>query len=184
MNAKRELYVVLTDTGTWFTRLIKQFTGVPLNHASLSFDAHLEEVYSFGRKNVSNPFVGGFVREDMQSPFFLHADCAVYRCMLDEFEYRHIANRIEEMKRSPERYKYHLLGLFGVLLNTRVEADDAYFCSQFVASVFEQGGHPLVDKPACLVTPGDLAQSPRLQLLYSGKLGHYQRSNSISFGFA
>ena len=53
---QRKIYLLLTDTGTMFTRMIKLFTQEPLNHASLAFDDNLVEVYSFGRKKYEKPF--------------------------------------------------------------------------------------------------------------------------------
>lgn len=41
----------------------------PLNHVSIALDRELTEVYSFGRKQPDNPFIGGFVKEDI---FFHH----------------------------------------------------------------------------------------------------------------
>ncbi|MEM5591749.1 hypothetical protein AAHH67_08270 [Niallia circulans] len=67
---ERKVYIILTDTGTLFTRCIKFFTRKPHNHASISFDPQLNEVYSFGRRKPSNPFIGGFVKENVQHSFF------------------------------------------------------------------------------------------------------------------
>ena len=41
MMKEKKIYILLTDTGTLFTRLIKIFTKKPYNHASISFDAEL-----------------------------------------------------------------------------------------------------------------------------------------------
>ena len=64
---RKMIFLVVSDTGTILTRLIKAYTKTPYNHASISFDAELSEVYSFGRKTVYNPFIGGFVKEDIHS---------------------------------------------------------------------------------------------------------------------
>ncbi|MCM3651426.1 MULTISPECIES: hypothetical protein [Metabacillus] len=52
-----EIYIILTDTGTIFTNMIKMYTKQSLNHASISFTKNLSTTYSFGRKNVNNPFI-------------------------------------------------------------------------------------------------------------------------------
>ncbi|MCL1949461.1 MAG: hypothetical protein FWF59_06995 [Turicibacter sp.] len=57
------VFVVLTRTSSVFSKLIGTYTRQPYDHASISFDAWLTEVYSFGRKKTGNPFVGGFVHE-------------------------------------------------------------------------------------------------------------------------
>lgn len=61
----KTIYVLLTDTGTLFTKIIRCFTNAPYNHVSIVLDEELNEIYSFGRKNLRNPFFGGFIREDV-----------------------------------------------------------------------------------------------------------------------
>lgn len=53
MTANRDIYIVLTGTGTAFSGIIKWFTKAELNHASIAFDSELREVYSFGRKKCT-----------------------------------------------------------------------------------------------------------------------------------
>jgi hypothetical protein len=173
MGKYRDVYIVLTDTGTLFTRMIKQFTRAPLNHASIAFDANLTEVYSFGRKEIHSPWRGGFVRENMYGLFFQHAQCAIYRCRISETQYAVMYERICRMLEQKERYKYNLLGLAALWLKIRYHRENAYFCSQFVASLFELTGVPLVDKPAYWVRPDDIARSPLLECIYRGVLGDY-----------
>ena len=83
---EKKVYILLTDTGTLFTKLIKLYTKKPYNHASISFDLELLEVYSFGRKTARNPFIGGFVKEDVNKGYpanymnrevVFHRDCAL-----------------------------------------------------------------------------------------------------------
>lgn len=37
MNSNKELYIVLSQTGTMFSRALKLFTGARYNHASVAF---------------------------------------------------------------------------------------------------------------------------------------------------
>lgn len=53
MTSKKDVYIVLTGTGTTFSGFIKWFTKADLNHASIAFDSELREVYSFGRKKCT-----------------------------------------------------------------------------------------------------------------------------------
>jgi hypothetical protein len=173
MEGTREIYIVLTDTGTWFTRVIKQFTRAPLNHASISFDDMLTEVYSFGRKKVNIPWSGGLVKENMYEEFFGEAPCAIYRCEVSAQEYRLLYNQVQDMMQDKERFKYNLIGLFGVLLRKKIERKDAYFCSHFVASLFEGASIPIVNKPSYWVTPSDIACSQQVSSVYEGRLNGY-----------
>lgn len=181
MSEDHEIYVLLTDTGTVLNRTIKWFTKDPLNHASIAFDRELTEVYSFGRKTPNNPFFAGFVKEDMNWELFKHATCEVYCCKVNTQVYNHIRNQILYMVRNPEQYKYNLIGMLALLLNVEIKREHAYFCSQFVASVFENSGFHLINKSSLLATPGDLVNAPDLQLIYKGKLRPYIQPTRVAF---
>ena len=183
MNAEKCIYVLLTDTGTLFTRMIKMVTRAPLNHASIAFDEHLSEVYSFGRKNPGNPFIGGFVKEDMMGKLFVSASCALYCYRVSDQTYEHMQAYIQQIEREKQSYKYNLLGLFGLLLNIKYERKHAYFCSQFVAAVFEENGFVIAGKPSSMVRPGDFTGVPEFSLVYEGPLNLYvqQPTSGIAF---
>ncbi|MFD0588905.1 hypothetical protein ACFQZE_12960 [Paenibacillus sp. GCM10027627] len=173
MNREIDIFVLLTDTGTVLTKLIRSFTKDPLNHASIAFDVNLNDVYSFGRKNPSNPFFAGFVKENVRGPFFEDSMCALYRCRVSVTTYNSIRSQIQHFEQYHELYKYNLVGMLGVVFNIEWERRYAYFCSQFVATVFERSGMNLVDKSPLLVTPGDLQNTSQLELVYHGSLHAY-----------
>lgn len=60
---EKKIYLLLTDTGTLFSKLIKCYTKKPYNHASIAFDGELSTVYSFGRKKPKNPFCADLFRK-------------------------------------------------------------------------------------------------------------------------
>lgn len=173
----KKVYILLTDTGTVFTRLIKLYTKKPYNHASISFDTELTEVYSFGRKTARNPFIGGFVKEDVKQGLFKHADCVIYSFTVTEVEIQKMRRYINEIEEQKESYRYNLLGLFGVVLNRPLRRKKAFFCSQFVASVLNECTSIDFEKPLSLIEPNDLMAISSLQLKYEGKLAHYPTKN-------
>jgi hypothetical protein len=180
MMGEKRVYILLTDTGTLFTRLIKLYTRKPYNHASIAFDAELSEVYSFGRKTAGNPFIGGFVREDMQSVLFNRAHCAIYSLTVDHNQLRSMNFYIQEIKEKKENYRYNLLGLIGVLFNMPVKRRHAFFCSQFVASILKESSIIIdFEKDLSLIRPSDLPAAANFELVFEGKLKDYgQRSQN------
>lgn len=66
----KKIYLVLTHTGTMLSRLIKTFTKDEFTHSSIALDIDLKQLYSFGRLNPYNPFVGGFVHEAIDNRNF------------------------------------------------------------------------------------------------------------------
>lgn len=171
---ERTIYFLFTDTGTYLARAINYCTKQPLNHVSIAFDRELKEVYSFGRKRPRNPFIGGFVKEDIQSEFLKDSTCAIYSFRLSNSECENVLRKIKEIEAQKQYYKYNFLGLLGVLLRIEIEREHALFCSQFVATVLHDVDTFQVQKPHCFVTPGDIRSHTGMQLIYQGKLRDYQ----------
>jgi hypothetical protein len=170
----RKVYVLLTDTGTVLTKMIKLYTKKPHNHASIALDDELWNVYSFGRKRPSNPFLAGFVRENIRGGIFRKADCAIYCCTISEEQYETICRKIREIEANKSDYRYNLLGLFAVMFNMEFDRKNAFFCSHFVAALLEECGVEINKrKPLSLVTPDDIKKSASLELVYEGKLSSY-----------
>ncbi|MBB6670460.1 hypothetical protein [Cohnella nanjingensis] len=173
MNATKHIYVLLTDTGTLFTRMIRLYTKAPMNHASIALDGDLEQVYSFGRRSPGNPFSAGFVKENLRGELFRQATCSVYRLAVSANQYERLKRIIRRFEENKSQYSYNLLGLATLMLNVPLERENAFFCSEFVASALSRAGLRVTDKPASLVTPFDLAASPSLTLCYRGELQAY-----------
>ena len=174
MITEKKIYILLTDTGTILTRLIKSYTKKPYNHASIAFDAELTEVYSFGRKTAKNPFIGGFVREDIQSVLFKQTNGAIYSLTITNDEFQKMYQYIQEMDVKKEYYRYNFIGLFGVLFKKPIKRKNAFFCSQFVASVLKESNVIDFEKDLSLVEPSDLPHSANFQMIYEGRLKDYQ----------
>lgn len=171
-------YILLTDTGTLFTKLIKLYTKKPYNHASIAFESKLSVAYSFGRKSVRNPFIGGFVIENIESSsLFAKAECAIYSFEITDVQSEKMERYIREIEAQKELYSYNLLGLFGFIIRRPIKRKKSFFCSQFVASVLKECSIIDFDKPLSLITPNDLRQVANFQLEYQGKLNYYTNNN-------
>ncbi|MBO1914276.1 hypothetical protein J4G37_56840, partial [Microvirga sp. 3-52] len=109
---------------------IGMYTRKDLNHASIAFDEQLTEMYSFGRKQRHNPFVGGFVKENVVEGIFEQADCAIYSCEVTTEEYIRMQIKIRQIELTKELYRYNFIGLFAVAINKDLQRKHAFFCSQ------------------------------------------------------
>ncbi|UQZ34070.1 hypothetical protein C2I18_11335 [Paenibacillus sp. PK3_47] len=176
MAEECSVYILLTNTGTLFTRLIQGYTRAPYNHASISFNRELSELYSFGRKHANNPLNGGFVREDIKTGTFSkypNTTCVLYELKVSGREVEKMKRVLHIFIRSRQKYLYNILGVIGIALKEPVEFSNSYFCSQFVAEILDRSGIKLWNKLPALVTPDDFRQSSRLRLVYEGKLSEY-----------
>lgn len=172
---ERMLYFLFTDTGSYLSKAINYYTKKPLNHVSIGFDAQLKELYSFGRKQPRNPFIGGFIKEDIQSELLRKASCEVYCVPVAEEDYEAVIANIKAIEARQKYYKYNFIGLFGVMMEIEIKRKSAYFCSQFVATVLADLDKFEFGKPTCFITPTDIRNYPGLQLLYQGTLEDYQK---------
>lgn|SRR5699024_6613970 len=121
-SQKGKGYILLTDTGTLFTKLIKLYTKKPYNHASIAFDSKLSVSYSFGRKSVRNPFIGGFVIENIESSsLFDKSECAIYSFDLTDLQSEKMKRYIRKIDAQKEQYSYNFLGLFGFIIRRPIK---------------------------------------------------------------
>lgn len=170
------VYVLLTNTGTLFTRVIKSFTRAPYNHASLVMDETLEGIYSFGRKQATNPFNGGFIKEDVYNGTFRHfpeTTCKLLRIAVTDQQKASLEKMICEFEKNKNIYRYNLIGLIGVLMNANLQPALSYFCSQFVAESLRSSGIQLWNRPSTLVTPNDFLVHEQAETIYEGYLYDY-----------
>ncbi|GMG62338.1 hypothetical protein TEHAB4_20860 [Tetragenococcus halophilus] len=122
---------------------------------------------------MRNPFVGGFVEENIATGLLKKADCALYSFDITQEQLEQMELYIEQIKAEKEYYHYNFIGLFGFLINKPIKRDHVFFCSQFVASVLAECEFNTFEKPLSLVAPQDLKEIPTLQLEFQGKLSDY-----------
>lgn len=174
----KDVYILLTDTGSVLTRLIKVVTENPYNHVSISFDENLETLYSFGRRHPNNPFLGGFVEESISSGTFKKfkdTTCMLLKFKVDDQEYDLLNQQIAFFVENMDKYHYNFIGLIGAYFNKRVPRKHAYFCSEFVADVLYKSNLNIWDVPPHMVRPFDFGQDDRFEVLYEGLLSDYAK---------
>ncbi len=176
MVRNNTVYILLTHSGSLLSKCIKMYTKEPYTHVSIALDKNLKELYSFGRINPYNPIFGGFVKEDIVNGTysrFPETRCAFYSLSLNDIQYKRLKRELDKFKANGDKYGYNLLGLFGIIINIPIERKYNYFCSQFVATLLNNSGIYLFNKPPALVTPKDFRKCRKLKLLYEGRLRSY-----------
>lgn len=175
----RNLYIVLTHTGTLPSRLIRAATGAHYTHASLALDSGLARMFSFARRHVDLPLVAGFVAERPgEGVFALFPDttCAVYRLPVSNACFAAVERIIADFYREYDNYRYNFLGLPLIRLGIPLRRAHHFVCSQFVADVLERAQAVRFPRETALITPSDLAALPGAQLAYRGRLADYRDS--------
>lgn len=176
------IYLVLTATGTLFSRFIGIYTRAKYNHVSICLDSEVSEFYSFGRKILWFPLIGGFVIEHIDTGVFKafgETTCTIYKLEVSDDKFEKLDNEISLFIKDREKYSYNLIGLIGVMLKMPVKRKNKYFCTQFVASMLQESGIHNFRKDSSLVTPQDFHGIPGLEPVYEGRLRDFGKSMTI-----
>ena len=178
----KEIYIVVTHTGTVLSRIIKNYTQDEFSHVSISLDKELKEMYSFGRLNPYNPFWGGFVQEGINFGTFKRfrkTVCKIYSLKITEEQYNNVRGMIEYIKSSKQLHKFNVIGLFAVGFNKRISFENSFYCAEFVKYVLDKSG--IENNLPELIKPEDFKNIQGLNEIYSGRLRKYQiTKNSIA----
>ncbi|MGY3778528.1 hypothetical protein [Isobaculum melis] len=171
----KKIYIVLTKTNSQFGRLIRCYTKRPYNHASISLDSDLEMVFSFGRKNPTNPFKAGFVQEQLRNnPFFKNSVTAIMSVEVTEAQYQSLENRMQHMFHQKENYYYSIRSVVSVMFSKNfTEGENGYICSTFVADMLKTLNIEVSGKPVYTIKPYDFIEAPTLTMEFQGSLEEY-----------
>ncbi len=170
----RTIYVLLTRSETYFSRLIHYFTAGEFTHASIGLEGPAGSFYSFARKYPRLPFPGGFMEERVDRGFFSlhpHIPCCLYELEVSEETYRYLYQRLHTMYAQRERYGYNLLGVLSALFRLPLARQHHKFCSEFVAEMLWESGAAELPRQPALIRPMDICGLEALRPIHRGEVG-------------
>lgn len=148
----KSVYVLLTRTGTIFSKGMRLMVTDEFTHSSISLNRDLTQLFSFARKHHRLMLPAGLVREDVFSGVYgsnPDAPCALLELSVSDEVYSAIARRIYSMVVSAEDYHYSILGVALCYFSIAHSRGRHYFCSQFVADVLHRSGALDLSNTAC-----------------------------------
>ena len=178
-NNTKIIYFLLTHSGSLLGEMIKKFTKVPYSHVSIGFHPELSSVYSFGRKYVSNPLIGTFVKEELDGKFFKkfpNTKYSLYAMEISNLEFEKLKISLKWFEGNRKNFRYNFLGLFTAFLGTEWERRDKYFCSQFVATLLELAEIGAFDKHPSVVKPHDFTELDGTEFISAGKIKYFDKN--------
>lgn len=170
------IYVVLTQTGSWLSGILKGVTRAPYNHASLSLDRNLQRMYSFGRRHPYNPVWGGFVMEAPDKGTFKRfsdTEAVVLAKPIKKEQYLQIQKYLEDMYLRRYNYRYNFTGVVLAGLNIRYKRENKYYCSEFIRDTLIHFDVVEEDEFSEIIKPIDFLDLADSKIVYSGKLNSY-----------
>lgn len=171
----KKIYIVLTQTGTLLSRTIKLCTGKEYNHVSIALDEELEQLYSFGRVNPYNAFIGGFVHEGINRGTFKRfykTETQVFEKTVTDAQYEKLKVNIQNIKENKDKYRFNLTGLALAGIHKPYSPENKFFCSQFVRHILNCSGidiSVISDAPQ----PEEFKKLDDMKLIYDGQLRFY-----------
>ena len=177
----KKIYLVVTETGTLFSKMIKRHTKNRYNHISISLSPALEEMYSFGRRNPYIFFWGGFVIERPHSGIykvFSKTNAKVLEVPVSDQSFEIIKSCIDQFVRDKNTYSYNFRGLLKARKNVRYQGSyRKFYCSQFVNYLLVCAHVITEDHFGAIVKPEDFCKLEGSTLLFEGRFSDYKFSS-------
>ena len=174
----KKIYFILTDSGTILGRIIKIKTRRKYSHVSISLDENLEKMYSFGRLNPYNCFVGGFIHERQRKGCFKRFKNAKAKicCMeITDYQYEKMEKQIKLFEANKEKYKFNILGLAYILFDKEIHRKDYFYCAEFVKYVLVESNVNI--KLPNMPRPQDFEQLRNSEVIYTGLFNEYKTAD-------
>jgi CRISPR/Cas system-associated protein endoribonuclease Cas2 len=174
-NTNKKIYIIVSFTGTILSRIVRFWTRKKYSHTSISLDKKLNEMYSFGRVNPYNIFIGNFVHESPKwgtLKRFKKTKCSIISLDVTEKQYSDVKKIIEEFKNNGQKhYKFNIRGIAFAAFNIRIKQKNKYYCSEFVKYVLDNAN--IINNLPEVVKPMDFLNLEKYDVIYEGYLNEY-----------
>lgn len=170
----KQIYIVLTHSGSLLSRTIKFVKKYEYTHVSISLDKELNRMYSFGRLYPYNTFIAGFVQESPNYGTFKRFSKTKTKILcldVTEEQYKKLKKIIKYFERKRKYYKFNALGLFSVAFNLRITKENKFYCAEFIKYALEKA--KIKTNLPELVTPEDFLHLKNINPVYIGLLKNY-----------
>ena len=181
----KKIYIILAHTGTILSRIIRVWTKDQFSHVSVALDADLEEMYSFGRLNPYNPFLGSFVHEHINKGTFKRfkkTRAEVYSLFVSDEQYEKAKKIIQYFNNNKQKYKFNIIGLACVSINKKIMRKNSFYCAEFVKHILKVIGITEVNQLPKIIRPENFKQLQGLRLEYEGLLKKYKKKKYLTLG--
>lgn len=189
---KNSIYIVSSYTNTVPGRLItaraslkfwNRYPGDTYSHVSLSKDDKLNNMVSFARKEINNPFDAGLVKEDIRKGLFIankeKSKIAVMKLDIESDKYNKLCNIIDYYWKNKDKLNYNYMGLMKMLfVGSGTTRENHYFCSQWVAQVLKESRIDIFKgKNTYDIRPFDFYATLKDNIIYEGLTIDYPKYN-------
>ena len=171
----KDIYIVISYTGTSISRAIKFCTKNKYTHVSIALDRELDELYSFGRIFRYTIAPAGFVHEGIDTGTFKrfkNTDAIIFSKVVTDTQYSQIKYVIDQMEKDKNKYKFNFIGMIAARLGKKIERANYFYCSEFVKYILNEAKVDISNLPD-VAAPEDFMKLDGLKLVYEGLLKDY-----------
>ena len=175
----KKVYVILTRTGTAPAQLVRLATRAEFTHSSIAIMPCRHSLHSFGRRNLNNFLISGYLHEDADKHVYAKypdSPCAVYEICVSNEGYKRMADELSAFNKRYDKHKYSFIGAVTTQFGIKKKLKYRYTCSQFVATILNASGEIRLPKHPSLIKPMDFASISGSKLVFRGKI------KDLSFG--
>lgn len=163
---------------------IRAVTGEPYSHSSISFDASMTDLYTFGNKIIKKGEYTrhefGTAREAFKHDSFKfsyppYTPSDIYVMFFNERQIKAMKRRVEEIFEHHDQYHYNISGLIKYAFGKASKDPHKMFCSQFVAMILNEGKKGILTRDASLYSPYGITELRSIQLVDKCTIGTYDQ---------
>lgn len=137
MEMTHKLYIMISKTDTGIGTLIRQVSGYPYNHVSMTLDESFHHWVSFARFHQNTPLYGGYIREPAER--FLAKgqtiDVRIFALELTPERYEELRQLFAKAGTPDSGYIYNYLELVTLSMGVAFPIRNAYSCLGFANAV-------------------------------------------------
>lgn len=173
----RNIYILLINSNTLLSRLIRSTTKAEFTHASISLSDEIFPCSSFGRKYSKLMFPSGLKKEQIHSGFLKknkNIPCGLFKLTVSDEQHSKATEYVENMFRDKKRHGFNLMGLVMCKFGIPIKRKRRMFCSEFVASVLKECDIVDFENPS-LVQPVDLTKIDGIECVHKGTIESLMR---------
>ncbi|MBR2387273.1 MAG: hypothetical protein IKB02_00745 [Clostridia bacterium] len=169
----KKIYILLSSTGTIPAKAVRLFTRRKFSHVSIALVPSVEKFYSYARRKIHNPLIGGLVEENTNSGvfgLFPDSNCELLELEVSDKVYDDIVKIIDFYFENYEKCTYKFSALVPMALGIEQKLKFKMTCSQFVAMLLEKTGACTLPRHSSLMRPCDFLEIEGAKSIFKGAL--------------
>ena len=169
----KKVYLLLSKTNTFTSRLVHLVAPAPFTHASLALYPETDKFYSYARRRLYNFLIGGIMKENTKTFVFARfpeCRCALFELDISDESYEKISSHIKRLMDDYDHSTYNFLGAPFNRLGIVWRRKKHFTCSQFVAVALANAEEIKFPKDPYLMMPSDFLKIEGLKKIYDGPI--------------